>query len=211
MSRIFLSIFVILFVELFVPVFPFFHFFIHFLLFHGAAKTFPTSHQLFLRSRPSFRRSFLNSFLFFFSLSWVAFHFFIGLSWVAIHFFVWSFECFQNIFLKYTVSSFGFVIFPSFSFLQLPLFLLSSSVSCVSICSFFSIPPNSLRDISIVASASMSFSFIVFFSLSTFPLCARYVMSRGIDDLLSTSSDMTAAVIFPSHFILIVFPLIVFV
>ena len=30
-------------------------------------------------------------------------------------------------------------------------------------------------------------------------------MSRGIDDLLSTSSDMTAAVCFPSHFILIVF------
>ena len=72
------------------------------------------------------------------------------------------------------------------------------------------IPPNILRDISIVASAPMLFFSIVFFSFITFPWCTRYV-PRGIDDLLSTSSDVVAAFWFLSRLILIVFPLIVFI
>ena len=39
---------------------------------------------------------------------------------------------------------------------------------------------SSLRDISIVASASILFTFIVFFSLSIFPLCARGIMGSMI-------------------------------
>ena len=52
------------------------------------------------------------------------------------------------------MSSFGFVIFPSFHSSSFLFFSLSSSVSCVSICSFTSIPPNNLKDISIVSFAS---------------------------------------------------------
>ena len=42
----------------------------------------------------------------------------------------------------------------------------------------------------------MLFSSILSFSIITFPLCTRYVISRGINDLLSTSSDMIAALCF---------------
>ena len=94
--------------------------------------------------------------------------------WVAFHFSSDLLNASITSLLKYTVSSFRFVIFPSFPSSNFLFFSLSSSVSCVSICSFFSIPPNSLRDISSNASASMFFSFIVFFfSLITFPLCTK--------------------------------------
>ena len=130
---------------------------------------------------------------------------FVGLFWVASYF--------SSVFLEqlsiFFVSSFGFVIFPSFpssNFLFfLPVFF---CFMCPFVHSFPFLPTVSETFQALLllqCCFPLSFSFH-----SSFFLRTKYVMSRGIDDLLSTSSYMTAAVIFPSHFILIVFPLIVF-
>ena len=157
--------------------------------FINSAETFPSYHQLFLRSFPFFRRPFLSSFPFFSSDLLSAY--ILSL-------------------LKYTVSSFGFVIFPSSSLPPTSCFLpVFFCFMCFHLFVHFHSSQQSQRHFKRGFCFNVVF-LIVFFSLITFPLCTRYVMSRGINDLLPTSSDVTAAVCFPSHFIPIVFPLIIF-
>ena len=80
----------------------------------------------------------LSSFAFLVSLSW---------TWLSIFSSEGLFSAAIMALLKYTVSSFGLVVLASFPSSEVGCLALSSFVSRVSICSFVSIPPNSLRDI----------------------------------------------------------------
>ena len=109
-----------------------------------------------------------------------------------------------NSFLNNNASSLGLVsvAFAYFSQLLCP----SSADSRASTASLISIPPSSLRDVSIVVSFPKFSSFFLFCS-ANFPWCARYVVLRGIADLFSTSSNIDIAFSCLSHLMLIVFPL----